>query len=206
LGWTATRPDASGIFAFSYLQSIFLASLASSRANFETVAGAPGAGGNYTTINAGLIREQNLFDGWSALVNMNGQWASEPLINNEQFALGGTAGVRGYQEGAIYGDTGWRMLFDLRAPALNVGYLKTATGDIPAELRCSAFIDYGQTSLIDRPTTENLTFPEWGTGVGFFLTAGEHFDARLSLAWALLNTPTARAGSAIAYFSVGAQF
>lgn len=98
------------------------------------------------------------------------------------------------------------MLFDLRAPALNVGYLKTATGDIPAELRCSAFMDYGQTSLIDRPTTENLTFPEWGTGVGFFLTAGEHFDARLSLAWALLNTPTARAGSAIAYFSVGAQF
>jgi len=206
LGWTATRPDASGVFAFSYQQSIFLGSLASSRENFQVVAGAPGAGGNYTTINAGLIREQNLFDGWSALVNMNGQWASEPLINNEQFALGGTAGVRGYQEGAIYGDTGWRMLFDLRAPALNVGYLKTATGDIPAELRCSAFMDYGQSSLIDRPTTENLTFPEWGTGVGFFLTAGEHFDARLSLAWALFNTPTARAGSAIAYFSVGAQF
>jgi hemolysin activation/secretion protein len=205
-GWTATRPDSSGVFAFSYLQSIFLGSLASSREDFQDVAGAPGAGGNYTTINAGLIREQNLFDGWSALVNLNGQWASAPLINNEQFALGGTAGVRGYQEGAIYGDTGWRMLFDLRAPAINVGYLRTTTGDIPAELRCSLFMDYGQTSLIDRPTTENLTFPEWGTGVGFFLTAGEHFDARLSLAWALLDTPTAQAGSALAYFSVGAQF
>jgi hemolysin activation/secretion protein len=205
-GWTATRPDSSGVFAFSFLQSVFLGSLASSRQNFEVVAGAPDAGGNYTTINAGLIREQNLFDGWSALVNMNGQWASEALINNEQFALGGTAGVRGYQEGAIYGDTGWRLLCDLRAPAINVGYLKTATGDIPAELRCSVFMDYGQTSLIDRPTTENLTFPEWGTGFGFYLTAGEHFDARLSLAWALMDTPTARAGSALAYFSVGAQF
>ncbi|HEY1790076.1 MAG TPA: POTRA domain-containing protein [Verrucomicrobiae bacterium] len=205
-GWAGTRADSSGVFAFSYLQSVFLESLASSRKNFQEVAGAPGAGGNYTTINGGLVREQNLFDGWSALANLNGQWASAPLINNEQFALGGTAGVRGYQEGAIYGDTGWRMLFDVRAPALNVGYLKTAAGDIPAELRCSVFMDYGQTSLIDRPGTENLTYPEWGTGVGFFLTAGEHFDARLSLAWALLTTPTAHAGGALAYFSVGAQF
>jgi hemolysin activation/secretion protein len=205
-GWTATRPDASGVLALSYVQSVFLQSLASARTNFEVVAGAPGAGGNYTTINAGLIREQNLFDGWSSVLNLNGQWASAPLINNEQFALGGTSGVRGYQEGAIYGDTGWRMLFDLRAPPVNVGYLPAATGDIPAELRCSLFMDYGQTSLIDRPTTENLTFPEWGAGFGLFLTAGEHFDARLSLAWALENTPISRAGSALAYFSVGGQF
>jgi hemolysin activation/secretion protein len=205
-GWSAALPDPSGAFAFNYSQSIFLSGLASPRTNFQVAAEAPGAGGNYTTINAGLVREQNLFDGWSALVNANGQWASAPLINNEEFALGGTGGVRGYQEGAIYGDTGWRMLFDLRAPAINIGYLKTAAGDIPAELRCSLFMDYGQTSLIDRPTTENLTFPEWGTGVGFFLTAGEHFDARLSLAWALKTTVTAQAGKAIAYFSVGGQF
>ena len=67
-------------------------------------------------------------------------------------------------------------------------------------------MDYGQTSLIDRPAAGNLTFPEWGTGFGLFLTAGEHFDARLSLAWALETTATAQAGDAIAYFSVGAQF
>jgi hypothetical protein len=205
-GWSASRPDQWGGFAFSYSQSVFLQSLASARTNFQVVAAAPGAGGNYTTINAGMVREQNLYDGWSALLNMNGQWSSAPLINNEQFALGGTAGVRGYQEGAIYGDTGWRALFDLRAPPINVGYFPTAAGAIPAMLRCSAFMDYGQTSLIDRPTSENLTYPEWGAGFGFFLTAGEHFEARLSLAWALENSPAAHAGSALAYFSVGAQF
>jgi hemolysin activation/secretion protein len=205
-GWSAIRPDLWGGFAFNYSQSIFLSSLASARTNFQAVAAAPGAGGDYTTINAGLAREQNLPGGWSVLLNLNGQWASAPLINNEQFALGGTAGVRGYQEGAIYGDTGWRMLFDLRAPPINVGYFRTTTGDIPAVLRCSLFMDYGQTSLIDRPAAGNLTFPEWGTGFGLFLTAGEHFDARLSLAWALETTATAQAGDAIAYFSVGAQF
>ena len=205
-GWSAARPDASGGFAFNYSQSIFPAGLASARTNFQIAAATPAAGGTYTTINAGLAREQNLIDGWSALFNINGQWASTALINNEQFALGGTTGVRGYQEGAVYGDTGWRALFDLRAPPVNVGYLPTSTGSIPAELRCSVFMDYGQASLIDRPTTANLTFPEWGTGVGFYLTAGEHLDARLSLAWALKTLGSTHAGDMIAYFSVGAQF
>lgn len=205
-GWLAARPDKWGGFAFSYSQSIYLASLAAARTNFQVVAGAPGAGGNYTTVNAGLAREQRLFDGWSSLLNVNGQWSSAPLINNEQFALGGTGGVRGYQQGEIYGDTGWRALFDLRAPPVNVGYFPTAGGDVPAELRCSWFMDYGQTSLINRPTTANLTFRQWGTGLGFFLTAGEHFDARLTLAWALDGTPTTQAGNMQAYFSIGAQF
>lgn len=204
--WTAQRPDKTGGFAFNYSQNVFLGVLASPRSSFQDAAGAPAAGGNYTTINAGLAREQNLFDGWSALLNVNGQWASAPLISNEQFALGGTGGVRGYEQGEIYGDTGWRTLFDLRAPPVIVGNFPTGDGDMPAELRCSVLMDYGQTSLIDRPTAQNLTFPEWGTGMGFFLTVGEHFDARLTLAWALESTPTTSAGNAQAYFSIGAQF
>lgn len=204
--WAAQRPDKTGGFAFNYSQSVFLESLSSPRSGFQAVAGAPGAGGNYTTVNAGLVREQNLWGGWSALLNANGQWASAPLISNEQFALGGTGGVRGYEEAEIYGDTGWRLLFDLRAPAVNVGSFPTSDGEVPAELRCSVLMDYGQTSLIDRPTTENLTFPEWGTGFGCLLTIGEHFDARLTMAWALQGTPTTKAGNAHAYFSIGAQF
>ncbi|HTR40630.1 MAG TPA: POTRA domain-containing protein [Pseudomonadales bacterium] len=205
-GWSAARPDKTGGFAFNFSQSIFLNSLASPQTNFQQAAETQNAGGTYTTINAGLAREQNLSHGWSTLLNINGQWASEALINNEQFALGGTSGVRGYQEAAVYGDTGWRVLFDLRAPPINVGYLPASSSSIPAILRCSAFMDYGQASLIDRPTTANLTYPEWGTGVGFYLTAGEHFDARLSLAWALKTLGTTHAGDIIAYFTVGAQF
>jgi hemolysin activation/secretion protein len=209
-GWAASRPDPWGSFALSYSQSLFLSGLASARTNFQVVAGAPDAGGTYTTVNAGLAREQRLFAGWSALLNVSGQWASAPLINNEQFALGGTGGVRGYQQGEIYGDDGWRAMFDLRAPPVSIGNLPTRGGYVPAQLRCSWFMDYGQAVLIDRPvsetSTEDLLYSQWGTGLGFFLTVGEHFDARLTLAWALLGTPTTGAGTAQAYFSVGAQF
>ena len=209
-GWSGSRPDKWGSFAFGYSQSVFLQSLASARTNFQVVAGTPAAGGNYTTINAGLAREQKLFGEWTAVLNVAGQWASAPLINNEQFALGGTGGVRGYEEGEIYGDTGWRAMFDLRAPAVAIGDFPTEDGVVPAQLRCSWFMDYGQASLIDRPTKSDgltgFTYYQWGTGVGFFVTIGQHIDARLTLAWALETTPLTTAGDLQAYFAVGAQF
>ena len=207
-GWSAFRPDKWGVTSFSLNQSIFLAGLASAQTNFQVVAASRDAGGNYTTLNAGLTRRQNLPDDWSLLVRANGQWASEPLINNEQFALGGTAGVRGYEEGEVYGDDGWRVMLDVNAPPVQVGEFPVSDGgnSIPAYLRCSWFMDYGETYLIDRPAPLSLSYREWGTGLGFYLTAGEHFDARLTLAWALLDTPATHTGEARAYFSVGIQF
>ncbi len=207
-GWSAVRPDKWGVTSFNFNQNIFLTGLASARTNFQIVAGSLKAGGNYTTLNAGLNRRQNLPDDWSLLFRANGQWASKALISNEQFALGGTTGVRGYEEGEVYGDDGWRVMFDVNAPAANVGYFPDSQGGegTPAYLRCSCFMDYGETYLIDRPTPLNPAYREWGTGVGFYLTAGEHFDARLTLAWALHDTPATHAGEARAYFSIGLQF
>jgi len=207
-GWSAFRPDKLGVTSFSLNQNIFLAGLASARTNFQVVAASRDAGGNYTTLTAGLTRRQNLPDDWSLLLRANGQWASEPIINNEQFALGGTAGVRGYEEGEVYGDDGWRVMFDVNAPPIQIGELPVSEGGegIPAYLRCSWFMDCGETWLIDRPAPLGLAYNEWGTGLGFYLTAGEHFDARLTLAWALHNTPAAYVGETRAYFSVGFQF
>jgi len=219
LRWAGTRMDKTGSTSLSVSENIFLQALSSARSGFQAVAGSPQAGGNYTTINAGLIRLQNLPGNWSALFNANGQWASEPLIANEQFAIGGTTGVRGYQEGENYGDTGWRMQFDLRAPPVSVGSFPTRDGEVPAYLRCSWFMDYGQVNLFDRPNVVGGSLNEWGTGLGFFLTAGEHFNARLTLAWALADTAEGNAlkpntpavvqtpqGDMHAYFSVGYQF
>ncbi len=204
LGWTGARPDKWGGTSFYWNQNLFFSGLASARNNFQTVAGSTAAGGNYTTLTAGLIRQQQLPADWSAVLNANGQWASRPQISNEQFALGGTSGVRGYREGEAYGDTGWRVLFDLRAPPVNVGSFPNEPEDIPAYLRCSWFMDYGEAYHLDSVVAPAIR--QWGTGAGFYLTAGEHFDARLSLAWALRDTPLTTAGSAFAYFSIGFQF
>ena len=189
--------------SFSVGGNVFLETLASARTNFQTVAGSAAAGGNYTTINAKLVRLQNLPRDWSALLNANGQWSSAPLIGNEQFALGGLSGVRGYQAGDSYGDTGWRTQFDLRAPPVKVGFFPTGDGEVPAYLRCSVFMDYGEGYHLDSTLA---AIRQWGTGAGFYLTAGSHFDARLTLGYALLATSTTPVGGFQAAFSVGFQF
>jgi len=203
LGWSAARPDPTGVTTFSWNQSIFFGALASARTNFQAVAGSTAAGGDYSTATLGLTREQRLPRDWSLLLRANGQWATAPVISNEQFALGGTGGVRGYREGEVYGDTGWKVLFDLRAPPINIGYLPNEPSDIPAILRGSWFMDCGETYALD---SRAHGFRQWGTGVGLLFNAGEHVEARLTMAWALLDSAISRSGSAQAYFSVGFQF
>jgi len=201
LGWSAERPDSFGDTTFTINESIFLSGLSSSREAFETVAGAAQAGGNYGVTTAGLTREQRLGRDWSLLLRSDGQWAAKPLINNEQFALGGSGGVRGYEEGETYGDAGWRLMADVRAPAIAVGEFPYFGRSIPANIRASVFMDYGENMLIDRPGDIRL----WGTGVGFYYTAGQRVDARLTLAWALNNGPLRSVGNTSAYFTIGLQ-
>ena len=203
-GWTGDRPDKRGSWNFDYGQNIFLAPLASARTNFQSTAGTSAAGGTYASFSLGVSREEKLPDNWSLLMRSSGHWATAPLISNEQFPLGGTAGVRGYQEGENYNDAGWRLAVDLRAPPHQVGAFPVTGGSVPAFARPSIFMDYGDGYQLDRQTPG----PEhqWGTGFGVFLTAGQHFEARLTLGWALLATPVTSVGGIQAYFSMGTQF
>jgi hemolysin activation/secretion protein len=203
LGWSASRPDALGSTSLTLNGNLFLAALASDRQNFQAVAGSEKAGGNYTTVTAALTREENLPAQWSLLLRAGGQWASKPIISNEQFPLGGTGGVRGYREGETYGDNGWHGQLDLRAPPINVGYFPYQHEQVPAELRASWFMDAGQAWLHDSSAG---VFNEWGTGPGVYLTAGRRFEARLTLGWALRNGQLTHAGGVNGYFSVGFQF
>jgi hemolysin activation/secretion protein len=204
LAWSGARPDAGGSTSFNLEENTFLSPLESRRAVFQEIAGNKAAGGTYAKIDAGVVREERLPKNWSLLLRADGQWASEPLISNEQLPLGGSGGVRGYREGEAYGDTGWRGMFDVRAPPLRIGGFPYRLETIPAYARLSWFMDSGQALRLQAPGAPSVT--EWGTGFGVFVTAGEHFDARLTLAWALHDTPLTKAGDAYFYFRVGLQF
>lgn len=159
---------------------------------------------NYVTILSGVSRDQALGKSWSLRMHADGQWASTPLISNEQFALGGTAGVRGYPEGAAYGDTGWRLTIEPRTPQVNIGMVD---GDLPFWVRASTFVDYGEAYRLGATPGSNVESVQMlGVGSGVTANIGNHLDARLTVAWPLLTTPTTTAGSIIVYFAIGAQF
>lgn len=77
-----------------------------------------GAGPQYLIFTPSIERQQVLPGSFSLSAKLNGQLASGPLINNEQFAIGGLESVRGYTESERLGDNGVDLQLELRTPQL----------------------------------------------------------------------------------------
>jgi len=205
LGLDLSIPDKFGSTAISLRGNYNLSDggAFSSDANFSSAAYSTNARAGYTSMTLGMTRDQRIVHDWSLLLRANGQWANGPLISNEQFGLGGTAGVRGYREGEEYGDSGWRVLFEPRTPLINLGMVDLV---VPFWVRASAFVDYGELYLKAPSTGAKGTVRMLGAGFGFTANVGSSLDARLTVACPLMNTAQTSAGSVRIYFGIGAQF
>jgi hemolysin activation/secretion protein/AraC-like DNA-binding protein len=171
-------------------------------ADFAHAAYSTNAHAQYISVNAGYNREHNIYHDWTVLLRANGQWANGPLIGNEQFAMGGLAGVRGYLDGEAYGDSGWRVLFEPRTPLTNIGLVDNTE---PFWMRGSVFMDYGELYRADASAgAKKAKF--WGAGLAITAAIGDHFDARVAAAWPLLDGTTVTKGEMHLYFAMAAQF
>jgi hemolysin activation/secretion protein len=203
VGFDASIADKSGSSSLSLSANINLPGAFSKNDDFAHAAYSPKAKATYTTLLLGFTREQRICRDWTVLLRANGQVASGALISNEQFGLGGTAGVRGYREGEEYGDNGWRVLFEPRTPLINLGMVDQV---LPMWVRSSIFVDYGERYLLESAAGRKPTVRMWGTGFGLTANIGSRYDLRFTAAWPLLDTPLSRAGQPRFYFSIGAQF
>jgi len=201
--WEASKADKWGVTSFNINNSLNFARLLGNENDFRTVAHFTNANGNYYIANLGLSREQKLFGDWSLRLSADGQWASQTLINNEQFGIGGNAGVRGYRDGQEYGDRGWRVLIEPHSELLNIGMVD---GTLPMLVRLSLFTDYGRRYLIEPPPGTKQALSLWGAGVAVSGTIGERYDFRFGLGWPLLDTPGRKAGDLRVTVSAGLQF
>jgi hemolysin activation/secretion protein len=71
---------------------------------------------NYLYLRASAQHQRPLFGGTSLLLRVAGQVTPEPVISNEQFAIGGADTVRGYLEAEQLGDDGLAATVELRSP------------------------------------------------------------------------------------------
>ena len=213
LGWNASMPDNYGFNSFNAQANFNLAAFNGftqsdtnvTHGGMSQVAYSPKAKDNYLTIQAGASREQRLYKDWTMLIRADGQWASTPLFSNEQYGMGGVAGVRGYTDGEAYGDTGWRVMLEPRTPLINIGMVD---GDLPFWLRVSVFMDYGQIHTLESHVAAFVRQANnfWGAGSSLTANIGSHLDARLTVAFPLLSAANTSAGDLHVYFGVGAQF
>jgi hemolysin activation/secretion protein len=232
IGFNGSVPDSWGSTAFNVQANFNVATFggyavsgtnAAEPGGLSKVAGSPDVHDNYITLQFGADRLQRLYKDWTVKIHGDGQWANGRLFSNEQFGMGGSAGVRGYQDGQAYGDTGWRVSIEPQTPQFNIGMVD---GDVPFWVRASVFVDYGQVYMLDGGyfvKVQYLNGPAVGhlpgdpskldfLGTGWTLTAniGSHFDARFAMAFPLLNPGYVSGWSPVQsmhfYFGVGAQF
>jgi len=201
--WDGTRPDKYGstTLGLSYSPNFF-GSVLSGSSRFHNVSGSVKADGYYHILNPILTRDQVLYKEWRLGLRLDGQWANQPLISNEQFGIGGLNGVRGYREGEVFGDTGWRVTSEIKTPPHVVGIVY---GKTPLVVRGSIFMDYAEAYLIDTLGRQGR-IPLWGTGFGGVATIGSHWEARMLFGWPLESTSTTEAGQPRFDFGLSFQF
>lgn len=147
--WNATRP--ATITATGYAPS-----------RFEGEADA-------TVIRGGLWTELGLTSAFSLGTQLQGQWASDPLLSFEEYSVGNLTIGRGYDPGITAGD---------RAIAARIEPRLTLPLSPRVGVQAFGFYDVVRIWNLDSITTEKeRTLRSWGGGARFFLPGRLALDA-----------------------------
>lgn len=138
---------------------------------------------DYMYWHADVSHVQPLPFGTELALRVAGQYTTEPLIDNEQFAIGGVDSVRGYLEAEDLGDIGIEGSAELRSP-----HLASAFGLHPREAYLYLFYDAGVVSLNDPLPSQISRHDLQGWGLGFRVSGFAGFDAGLDFARALISS------------------
>lgn len=142
---------------------------------------------NFLVLRAEGSLRQDLFAGFTGLLQFGGQYTPDPVISNEQMSMGGARSLRGYLEAESLGDIGWHGALELHAP----NYLR-ATSHLSATPY--AFYATGLASY-QRPLpgqSRSETLRSWGLGLDF--TAFGFVAGSFSWACPMADGPETRGG------------
>ena len=120
LRYDASLKDSRGVSTFGLGLSAN-SWFSGSPSGVQGITGSSRSSGYWVVLTPSLGRDLLIHTNWVLSLHADGQVATEPLIANEQFGLGGLAGVRGYHEGEVFGDDGWRITTEQKTPYYVVG-------------------------------------------------------------------------------------
>lgn len=139
----------------------------------------PNADGTFTTLRLDWRHTHGLAARWNGLIRLAGQISSQPLVSNEQYALGGVDTVRGYLEAETSGDKGVMGTLELQSPNWVAGL------SLPwmQELSTQFFMDAGRVYVTDASAgvPAHSSLQSWGMGLKW--RGGKAVSGDLSVAW-----------------------
>jgi len=162
------------------------------------------ADASYVYIRADLAHTHDLKGGSQVFGKIQGQLASEPLVNGEQFAGGGLGTARGYLEGTALGDNGLFGTVEFRSPSL-IG-TPSKTGARADEWRFLAFADAGMLGICSPLPGQQQSYSFASAGAGTRFKLKNRYNASLDVAVPFIDQTDANAGSVRITFRGWASF
>ena len=144
---------------------------------------------------------QTLPAGFAALMRWSGQWTESPLVNNEQFSVGGVDSVRGYLEAETLGDGGLAGSFELHSPQFGAHLAPSLR-----PLYAFVFVDGGVATLIDPLPAQPYRTRLWSTGFGLRLENASGLSGDLDYAVPQVDGTRTRDGGRRIDFSFKYQY
>ncbi len=156
---------------------------------------------NFIYLRGDLSRQQDLPRAFQFYVKAQGQVSDEPLVNSEQFSLGGQDTVRGYLESEVLGDDAITGTVEFRSPPL-AQYIDPVVTD----WRIFVFFDGGWASILDPLPQQQSTFGLASVGVGTKLQLINHLNGAVDVAVPLITSINTKAEQARVEFRVWVAF
>ena len=145
---------------------------------------------DYKILRYGANYARALPQDWSVRAAFSGQYASEELVNPEQFGLGGADGVRGFNEREVVDDKGYRGTLEVYTPdfasKLGVGFGPDFRS------RAVVFYDFGTVERVRPLAGERLSESIASVGAGLRIGYGKHVNLKLDFAQVLNDGGTKR--------------
>jgi hemolysin activation/secretion protein len=138
-----------------------------------------GADGSFGIVR-GDLRASHRFSFAEVSMRAGAQFASEPLVNAEQYSLGGAETVRGYFEGEATGDEG--AIFSTELSTVDLAG-KLGLSDRASNLSLLTFSDMGLTYNIDPAVGEPRHIALLSFGAGTRLALRNGLEGQLDFAW-----------------------
>lgn len=138
---------------------------------------------SYIYFRGNASQERRFESGYGLNLRARWQLAGQPLISNEQFAIGGVDTVRGYLESAAMGERG--LVFNIEGLSPNLMRHLSQAENPSGELRALAFIDAGTVRVVDPLIAEQDRFNLGSVGMGLRLDTGNGLRGELIWAYPL---------------------
>ena len=160
-----------------------------------------GAHAEYMYFSGGVSRTDTFAGDWQLLSRARMQITDSPLIDNEQFSIGGFSSVRGYYESQALGDYGYSGGIELHTPSAAHWF-----GDNLNDLRALLFYELGEVHVVDALPEQIVHRNLEGVGMGVQLQALEHLRMLWNISRALKSDDRIEQGDWRSYLRVNVDF